>query len=164
MVRVHSNVARHRRVSSVSLVSSNHDASKVFVAEATTAGIRVPRILELNPGGRDLPAQVSAFIEHSNVTRPAVALLVASAEAAAIADYFLLQQRRGQSQDRPRPQWLIGSVGAAAAEGAGGNGRTTTGASWRRTFEGAVVAEPHMPELEDFREYFVKSMQVSKTN
>ena len=94
-------VARARGLRSVSLVSSSHEASRVFVSEAAAAGVDVPRVLEL---GGD-------------------------------------QDGRG---------------------GGGSGGDLSHSVGWRRFFHGGFYVEPHMPELEDFREYFVESLQVRR--
>ena len=32
--------------------------------------------------------------------------------------------------------------------------------SWRKVFEGGVFVEPHMPELREFKNYFLSALQV----
>ena len=46
--------------------------------------------------------------------------------------------------------WLIGSLGVD---------RRRLNA-WRRLFHGGVFVEPHMPELREFREHFLRELQV----
>ncbi len=145
-------VARARGLTSVSLISSSHSASRVFVSEAASAGIAVPRVLELSPRSSASPAelaeQVKMFLLHSQSSRPAVALVsAAGGEAEALAAHL-----RPEDLGGVRPVWLVCSVaGASAARRA---------AAWRRFFHGGVFVEPYMPELEDFKEYFVESLQV----
>jgi hypothetical protein len=58
-------LSREFGLGEISLISSNHEASKIFVAEATAMGLRVPRILELSPDHvSDVPRQVESFLRH----------------------------------------------------------------------------------------------------
>ncbi len=102
-------LARAKNYLSLSLISSDHEASKAFVAEATKMGLVVPRILELSPGARtrDLTAQTATFVEHSDSEQPAIALLVTANEAVLIAEELL----RMRGLHRVRPRWLLGVLG-----------------------------------------------------
>ena len=33
--------------------------------------------------------------------------------------------------------------------------------SWRKVFQGGVFVEPHMPELREFKNYFLSALQVN---
>jgi hypothetical protein len=48
------------------------------------------------------------------------------------------------------PVWLVGSLGLDL--------RTLTG--WRKVFHGGLFVEPHMPELGEFKNYFIGALQV----
>ena len=50
----------------------------------------------------------------------------------------------------PAPLWIIGSVGLHLK-------RTPT---WREAFHGGLLVEPHMPELNEFKKYFVGALRV----
>ena len=143
-------MARAKNIRSLSLISSDHEASKVFVAEATTMGVTVPRILELSPGARhrDLTAQTATFVEHSDSLKPAIAMLVTSDEATLIAEELI----RMNGLHRVRPRWLLGVLGIDMSSLGGG--------AWRAAFNGAYLAEPDMPELVEFGEHFLLSLEV----
>ena len=53
-------IAERMKLRSISLISSDYEATKHFVSEATANGIRIPRILELSHKQlhRDLPRYV----------------------------------------------------------------------------------------------------------
>lgn len=89
-------LSREVGIGEVSLISSNHEASKIFVAEATSMGLRVPRILELtpdNPG--DVPRQVESFLRNQDPDRPtAVALVVTADEVTELAEHLRHLQLR----------------------------------------------------------------------
>ena len=137
-------LVKSMRVNALSLISSDHEASKVFVAEATTMGIRVPRILELGPDQKDLPLQVEQFVQHLHEGNPAIALLVSSNEAIAIAEHL-----RGVKMST-QPLWIVGSLGLDLKKES----------SWRNVFSGGIFVEPHMPELKEFKKYFLESLKV----
>lgn len=141
-------IARANHVNSISLISSNHEASKIFVAEATTSEIRVPRILELNPKDlSQLADQVRAFVTHSRQLEPVIALIVTAEEAAVIADKLTSTL----ASINVRPRWLVASLGLK-------NKRLS---SWKNLFHGGVYVEPFMPELDEFKSYFFNALQVS---
>eukprot|EP00094_Tigriopus_californicus_P007632 TCALIF_07349-PA protein Name:"Similar to Gprc5c G-protein coupled receptor family C group 5 member C (Mus musculus)" AED:0.11 eAED:0.12 QI:0/0.75/0.2/0.8/0.75/0.8/5/0/619 len=139
---------KQMKISSASLISSNHEASKVFVAEATTMNIRIPRILELGPFQRDMPKQVEQFVLHLHDGQPAIALIVEASEAVAIAEH-LKHVPLGVT-----PLWLIASLGLDL----------TRLAPLRNVFHGGIFIEPHMPELSEFKKYFIQSLQDPEHN
>ena len=65
-------------------------------------------------------------------------------EAVAIAEHL---KHVALSSD---PIWLVGSLGLDL--------RTLTG--WRKVFHGGLFVEPHMPELSEFKSYFIGALQV----
>ena len=133
----------------VSLISSSHEASKIFVAEATAMGLKIPRILELSrKSPRDLPRQVESFLRHSNHSEQALALLVHPKEAVAIAEHL---KHSAAGIINQQPLWLIGSLGLDLKRLS----------AWKSVFDGGIFVEPHMPELYDFREYFITALQVT---
>ena len=131
-------------VKQLSLISSSHKIIETFLSEATILGIRVPRILELSHGQSDLPRQVEQFIRHLNDESPTVVLIVNSHEAVAIAEHLKHHPLR------TRPTWLIGSLGLELKKLK----------AWRRVFHKGIFVEPHMPELNDFKQYFIEALQV----
>ena len=90
-------LCREVGIGEVSLISSNHEASKIFVAEATSMGLRVPRILELSPDGDpgDVPRQVESFLRNQDPDVPtAVALVVTADEVTELAEHLRHLQLR----------------------------------------------------------------------
>lgn len=91
------------------------------------------------------------FVLHSETSRPAVALVAAGEQEAKI----LTEHLRAEDLGGVRPVWLVCSIAGASSVG--------RSAAWRRFFHGGFFVEPYMPELEDFKDYFVESLQVSFT-
>ena len=131
-------------IKSVSLISSSHKIIQTFLAESTTLGIRVPRILELSHAQRDQPRQVEDFINHLAGQSPTVVLIVSAHEAVAIAEHLK------HAHLETNPTWLIGSLGLDLKKLS----------AWRKVFHQGIFVEPHMPELGDFKDYFIASLQV----
>jgi hypothetical protein len=90
---------------------------------------------------------VEVFSFVSNLTGssddPVVVLIAESDQVVQIADRINLIKD-------PVPLWIIGSVGLHLK-------RST---SWKKAFHGGLLVEPHMPELEEFRKYFLRSLKV----
>ncbi len=107
-------------------------------------GIRVPRILELSH-----PSQVETFLAHAS-SSPVVVLIVGAHEAVAVAEHLKHAQLINNSENG-NTVWLIGSLGLDLKRLS----------AWRSVFDGGVFVEPHMPELKEFRKYFVGALQVS---
>ena len=128
-------------IKSLSLISSSHRATQIFLSEATTLGLRVPRMLELSHRkqlGSDAPLRVENFLrllDPSNSHEQVVAMIVNAREAVAIAEHL------NDVSVPARPTWLVGSLGLDLRRSS----------SWRKAFHGGVFVEPHMPELKEFR-------------
>jgi len=76
-----------------------------------------------------------------------VALISEAGEAVAIAEHL-------KHVDLPsNPLWLIGSLGLDL--------RTLSG--WRTVFHGGYFVEPHMPELSEFKNFFISTLQAINT-
>ena len=88
---------------------------------------------------------VAAFV--ANETRSAddpVVVLIAEAD-----QVVLIADQINRIKD-PTPLWIIGSVGLHLKKSSG----------WRKAFHGGLLVEPHMPELNDFKKYFVRALRV----
>jgi hypothetical protein len=131
---------------SIALISSSHRVIETFLGEATALGMRVPRILELSHRQMaDQPRQVEQFIRHlGGGENPTIAVIVNSHEAVAIAEHLK------HSHLKVKPTWLIGSLGLDLKKLS----------AWRRVFHGGIFVEPHMPELKEFKKFFINSLQV----
>ena len=126
-------------IKSLSLISSSHRATQIFLSEATTLGLRVPKMLELSHRQLgDAPLRVENFLrllDPSNSNEQVVAMIVNAREAVAIAEHL------NDVSVPARPTWLVGSLGLDLRRSS----------SWRKAFHGGVFVEPHMPELKEFR-------------
>ena len=83
----------------------------------------------------------------ANETRSAddpVVVLIAEAD-----QVVLIADQINRIKD-PTPLWIIGSVGLHLKKSSG----------WRKAFHGGLLVEPHMPELNDFKKYFVRALRV----
>ena len=96
------------------------------------------------------------FVVHSRSRTPAIALLLSSTGAADLAR--AAAERLDDDLGGVRPLWLLCSVSGGGRDERSRSARDSVG--WRRFFHGAVYVEPYMPELDDFKAYFVQSVQV----
>ena len=136
-------VAMEMGLDSLALISSNHKVIQSFLSEATAIGIRVPRILELDPEEYKTQAmQVDSFLRHLAKENSAVVLLVQAHEAVAIAEHLNIQPYK------PKVTWLIGSLGLDLNKLS----------NWRKVFHNGIFIEPHMPELLEFKNYFMDAL------
>ena len=73
-----------------------------------------------------------------------VAVIVEAVEAVAISEYLK------HITDLPNhPTWLVGSLGLDLHKLS----------AWRSVFHGGLFVEPHMPELSEFKSYFIEALQ-----
>ena len=138
------NIAFEMNTDKLSILSSSRSTIETFLSEATAVGIRVPHVLEYKPHEPELPGKVEAFLRKLPGAKPVVVLISEAGEAVAIAEH--LKHVRLPSE----PIWLVGSLGLDL--------RTLTG--WRKVFHGGLFVEPHMPELSEFKNYFIGALQV----
>jgi len=127
----------------IALISSSQQTMASFLAEATTLGIRVPEILELVPRQINIGPAVEGFLRSIARPRPVVAVVLDPADVVAVAEHL-------KHVDLPSdPTWLLGSLGLELHRQK----------SWLSVFQNGVFAEPHMPELREFKEYFLSSLK-----
>ena len=139
----------------IALISSSRSTVHTLLEEATALGIRVQHILELEnidrKGGEsdsELPLKVEKFLRNLPGKRPVVAVIVEAVEAVAIAEYLKHVQLSIE------PIWLIGSLGLDLHKLS----------AWRTVFHGGLFVEPHMPELAEFKNFFIEALQVRLSN
>ena len=89
-------------------------------------------------------------------------------EAIAIGKHlYALRSENEFGFDTSRIIWLIGSLGLdLRTESARRNAQTGSQYSiarnrWKDVFEGGIFVEPHMPELAEFKEYFLNILKVT---
>ena len=128
----------------IALISSSRTTVHTFLEEATALGIRVPHILDLSQKALEMPQQVEKFIRQLPGKRPVVAVIVEAVEAVAVAEH--LKHIKMESD----PLWLVGSLGLDLHKLS----------AWRQVFHGGLFVEPHMPELAEFKSYFIDALQV----
>ena len=143
------NLAYEMNAKSVALISSSRASVHTFLEDATALGIRVPHILELETLNKkskssELPQKVEKFLRTLPTKRPVVAVVLEAVEAVAIAEY--LKHVKLPSD----PTWLVGSLGLDLHKLS----------AWRTVFHGGLFVEPHMPELAEFKTYFIDALQV----
>lgn len=134
----------------VSLIASSHKIIQTFLAEATAIGIRVPRILELTrQRPQEQPLQVESFLHNhpANVgLHPTVVLIASPHEVVAIAEHL----KHSNVENQVKPFWMIGSLGLDLKKLS----------AWREVFHQGIFVEPHLPELKEFKKYFIDALQV----
>ena len=136
----------------IALISSSRATVHSLLEEATALGIRVPNILEYENNKHkkegSLPQQVEKFLKKLPGKRPVVAVIVEAVEAVAISEYL-------KHVDLPNePIWLVGSLGLDLHKLS----------AWRTVFHGGLFVEPHMPELSEFKTYFIDALQVRSSS
>ena len=114
-----------------------------FLSEATTLGIRVQEILELIPRQVNIGPAVEGFLRSIRRKNPVVAVVLEAADVEAVAEHLK------EVQLPTSPVWLLGSLGL----------ELRSLKTWRRVFSGGAFVEPHMPELREFKNYFLNSLK-----
>ena len=127
----------------MALITSSHNSVASFLTEATSLGLRVQEMLEVTPGQSNLGPAVETFLRSLARPRPVVALVLQAEDVEAVAEH--LQNIQLASS----PVWLVGSLGL----------ELRTVRSWRRVFTGGIFVEPHMPQLREFKHFFLRSIQ-----
>ena len=129
--------------SKVALITSSHNSVASFLTEATSLGLRVQEMLEVRPGQPNLGPAVETFLRSLARPRPVVALVLPAEDVEAVAEHL------NNVQLPSSPVWLVGSLGL----------QLRTVRSWRNVFSGGIFVEPHMPQLREFKHFFLQSIQ-----
>ena len=137
------NIGAEMGASKIALITSSHATVASFLTEATTLGVRVQEILEVIPRQVNIGPAVEGFLRSLRRPRPVVAMVLEAADVEAVAEHL-------NTVTLPTsPVWLVGSLGL----------ELRSLKSWRKVFGGGVFVEPHMPELSEFKHYFLKALQ-----
>ena len=88
---------------------------------------------------------VEGFLRRQGAGLGVVALVLEAGDVVAVAEYL-----KNIRLD-PEPVWLVGSLGLELRRLQ----------SWKTVFRGGAFVEPHMPELREFRQFFLQTLQVS---
>ena len=127
----------------MALITSSHNSVASFLTEATSLGLRVQEMLEVTPRQVNMGLAVETFIRSLARPRPVVALVLQAEDVEAVAEHLK------NIQLPTSPVWLLGSLGLQL--------RSVT--TWRRVFSGGILVEPHMPQLREFKHFFLQSLQ-----
>lgn len=126
----------------IALISSSQSTVASFLSESTTLGIRVPEILELIPKQVNIGLAVEGFLRGLRRQLPVVAMILDAADIVAVAEHL-------KNIELPNnPTWLIGSLGLELRRLK----------SWKAVYKGGAFVEPHMPELREFKNFFLDSL------
>jgi len=137
------NIGSEVGATKIALISSSQATIESFLSESTTLGIRVPEILELIPHQVNIGPAVEGFLRSLRQRRPVVAMVLDAADVVAVAEHL-------KNTRLPRePTWLIGTLGLELRRLK----------SWRSVYKGGAFVEPHMPELREFKNFFLKSLK-----
>ncbi|CAB4063367.1 unnamed protein product [Lepeophtheirus salmonis] len=139
------NVVFNLEIESLILISSNPRAVYTFLAEAKRLDIRVSNVYEFSSMDFS-PSKISEFLAEKVPvnTTTTVVLIVEAGEAVGLAESL-----RHFEEIKGSIRWLVGSIGLDLRHIS----------SWKIVFDGGIFIEPHMPELVEFKEYFIKSLQ-----
>ena len=86
---------------------------------------------------------MEGFLRSLRQRRPVVAMVLDAADVVAVAEHL-------KNTRLPRePTWLIGTLGLELRRLK----------SWRSVYKGGAFVEPHMPELREFKNFFLKSLK-----
>ena len=88
---------------------------------------------------------MEGFLRRQGAGLGVVALVLEAGDVVAVAEYL-----KNIRLD-PEPVWLVGSLGLELRRLQ----------SWKTVFRGGAFVEPHMPELREFRQFFLQTLQVS---
>ena len=99
--------------------------------------------MELIPHQVNIGPAVEGFLRSIRRHNPVVAVVLEAADVEAVAEHL-------KNVDIPTtPVWLLGSLGLEL--------RSLT--SWKNVFNGGAFVEPHMPELREFKNYFLNALK-----
>lgn len=127
----------------VALIASSQYTVTTFLTEATSLGLRVQEMLELQPRQKDIGRAVETFVRSLARPRPLVAMVLEAEDVEEVAEHLKNIQLPNS------PVWLVGSLGL----------ELRSIKSWRRVFTGGAYTEPHLPELREFKHYFLSSLK-----
>ena len=129
----------------IALITSSHATVASFLSEATTLGVRVQEILEVAPRQHNIGPAVEGFLRSIRRPRPVVAMVLEAADVEAVAEHLKTVQLPSS------PVWLLGSLGLELRRLK----------SWRQVFNEGAFVEPHMPELREFKNFFLHALKSS---
>ncbi|KDR13974.1 Metabotropic glutamate receptor 5 [Zootermopsis nevadensis] len=139
-------VGKELGITSINLISSCSHSIKKFGQIATEMGILVGRILQITKHSNVIGDIVKKFLEELEPNE-AIALILDPEEIYALAQHL-------RSYELHNSVLLTGTIGLDK----------NLLKLWKNIFTGGYLIEPHMPELPDFRNYFLYKLQTASTN
>lgn len=139
-------VGKQLGIKSVSLISSCSHSIKKFRQTAMEIGILVGRILQITEHSKIIGDVVKKFLEESE-SNETIALILDPEEIYALAQHL-------RSYKFYNNVLLTGTIGLDK----------NLLKLWKNVFTGGYLIEPHMPELPDFRNYFLNKLKTASSN
>lgn len=139
-------VGRQLGITSVSLISSCSHSIKKFRQTAMDMGVLVGRILQITKHSKVIGDVVKKFLEESDANET-IALILDPEEIYALAQHL-------RSYRLHKHVLLTGTIGLDK----------NLLKLWKNIFTGGYLIEPHMPELPDFRKYFLDKLETASSS
>ena len=91
---------------------------------------------------------IEGFLRRLQTEQPVVAVVLDAFDIVAVAEHL-------KNIDlSPKPVWLLGSLGL----------ELRNIKSWHQVFKQGIFVDPHMPELSEFKNYFLHALKVRLCN
>ena len=87
---------------------------------------------------------IEGFLRRLQTEQPVVAVVLDAFDIVAVAEHLK------NVYLSPKPVWLLGSLGL----------ELRNIKSWQQVFKRGIFVEPHMPELSEFKNFFLHSLMV----
>ena len=129
----------------VAIITEEEKATVKFLSEASELGIGVTNVLEFRAGANNKSEQALSYINALEGKQPVIVMIL---DALTILD---IAEAISQTGIKNAPIWIMATVGLRQMK---------LVYSWRQVFNGGVVLEPYLPELDQFQRYFQRALRV----
>ena len=140
------NIVYEMNVDKVAVITEDERATVQFLTEATYLNIRVTNVLEFKTEAKNTTSQALNFINGLEGPQPVIVMIL---DALTVLDVSETISRTGLNNV---PIWIMATVGLRQMNHL---------FAWKKVFNGGVVLEPYLPELEQFQNYFQHALLVS---
>ena len=130
----------------VAIITEEEKATVKFLSEASELGIGVTNVLEFRAGANNKSEQALSYINALEGKQPVIVMIL---DALTILD---IAEAISQTGIKNAPIWIMATVGLRQMK---------LVYSWRQVFNGGVVLEPYLPELDQFQRYFQRALRVN---
>ena len=130
----------------VAIITEEEKATVKFLSEASELGIGVTNVLEFRAGANNKSQQALSYINALEGKQPVIVMIL---DALTILD---IAEAISQTGIKNAPIWIMATVGLRQMK---------LVYSWRQVFNGGVVLEPYLPELDQFQRYFQRALRVN---